>query len=183
MNDVLIQRILAHVMAGASVLPFEPASEEAVQKAERDLGFPIPTFLKACYLQVGNGGFGPGYGVIGVEGGYASDHGDLVETHAVLKCGTKSRRLKWPDRVLPFCEWGCNIFSCTDSDDVGNPVFTCDQGHLSPETYTLDGFFELWLDGVNILSYKRDAGAKVEIINPFTGKPTTVSKRGTKRAR
>jgi hypothetical protein len=31
--------------------------------AEKMLGFVLPSFLKRVYLEVGNGGFGPGYGL------------------------------------------------------------------------------------------------------------------------
>jgi hypothetical protein len=34
------------------------------------LGFPLPPLLRELYTQVGNGGFGPGYGIFGLEGGY-----------------------------------------------------------------------------------------------------------------
>lgn len=46
-----------------------PASPAAVARAEAALGFALPTTLRAIYLDVANGGFGPGYGVMGVEGG------------------------------------------------------------------------------------------------------------------
>lgn len=49
---------------------FPPATEEQVQATETRLGFALPPLLRNLYLQVANGGFGPGTGFPGVKGGY-----------------------------------------------------------------------------------------------------------------
>lgn len=148
-----------------------------MSEAERRLGFPMPALLKACYLNIGNGGFGPGYGVIGIEGGYTSDYGNLVETHELLKQDLESEGDEWPSGLLAFCEWGCNIFSCVDCSDVRNPVYTFEDSAVRPQSYTLDRFFELWMSSVDILSYQSTQAERAEITNPFTGKKDIISKR------
>lgn len=40
-----------------------PASPAAVDAAEAALGFAIPQLLRRLYIEVGNGGFGPNYGL------------------------------------------------------------------------------------------------------------------------
>jgi hypothetical protein len=177
MDESLIERIREYAASRVTSLPYATAPEEAVCEAERGLGFRIPALLKACYLRVGNGGFGPGYGIIGVEGGYASDHGNLVETHGVLKQDQESEGREWPSGLLPFCEWGCNIFSCVDCSDVRHPVYTFEDFAVRPQGYTLDKFFELWTVGADILAFEPSEVERVEITNPFTGKKETVSKR------
>lgn len=176
MKESLIERIRGYATSRVTSLPYAPASEEAVGEAERGLGFYIPALLKDCYLSVGNGGFGPGYGIIGVEGGYVSDYGNLVETHGVLKQDQESEGREWPSGLLPFCEWGCNIFSCVDCHDERHPVYTFEDFAVRPQRYTLDKFFELWMIGVDILAYEPSEVERVEITNPFTGKRDTVSK-------
>jgi hypothetical protein len=52
---------------------------------EKQLGLSLPALLKSVYLQVGNGGFGPGLGLIGLKRGYASDFGTLAETYEQFK--------------------------------------------------------------------------------------------------
>jgi len=42
-----------------------------VATVESRLGFGLPPLLRELYTQVGNGGFGPGYGILGLEGGFA----------------------------------------------------------------------------------------------------------------
>jgi len=45
------------------------ATAEAVNAAEQAVGFPFPCLLRRLWTEVGNGGFGPGYGLLGLEGG------------------------------------------------------------------------------------------------------------------
>jgi hypothetical protein len=173
----LIERIKAFAAPPSGSLPYPPASEDAVEKAERALGFPIPPLLKRCYLEVGNGGFGPGYGIVGVEGGYISDHGHLAEIYATFRRGEESEGGEWQNGLLPFCEYGCNIYSCVDCIDPDHPVYAVEDGEASPQHYTLDRFFELWLSAVNVLSPGPRDTESIEITNPFTGRKSTISRR------
>jgi hypothetical protein len=43
--------------------------KETIAIAESDLGFRMPHLLRAVYMTVANGGFGPGFGLIGLENG------------------------------------------------------------------------------------------------------------------
>lgn len=52
---------------------FPPATEEQLSRTEEVMGFSHPPLLRALYLQVANGGFGPGTGIIGAFGGYCTD--------------------------------------------------------------------------------------------------------------
>lgn len=49
---------------------FPPATEEQLRLTEEAMGFPLPPFLRALYLYVANGGFGPGSGITGAFGGF-----------------------------------------------------------------------------------------------------------------
>ena len=46
-----------------------PATPEQLSEAERRLGVELPPLLRRLYLEVANGGFGPGSGLVGVVGG------------------------------------------------------------------------------------------------------------------
>src|SRR5262245_22903230 len=59
-------------------VPFPPATEVALARAERSLGFALPALLRQVYAHVGNGGFGPAYGLIGVPGGAKDDLGRSI---------------------------------------------------------------------------------------------------------
>lgn len=162
----------------------DPALQSEINEAEQRLGFLIPSLLKACYLNLSNGGFGPGYGVIGVEGGYASVFGSITETYDLLKSDQEAAGLKWQQGLLPFCEWGCNIFSCVDCSRPPHVVYQFENFTASRQNYDLDKFFELWMDGVDILSYgvsDSEESEEIEFTNPFTGKKDTISKRRVDR--
>jgi SMI1 / KNR4 family (SUKH-1) len=58
---------------------YPPASQEQVQATEEALGLALPPLLRACYLQISNGGFGPGEGVMGVIGGFEDNRGNIVD--------------------------------------------------------------------------------------------------------
>ncbi len=51
-----------------------PATPEAVRAAEEAVGFRFPPILTRLWTEVANGGFGPGDGIFGVEGGWGDDH-------------------------------------------------------------------------------------------------------------
>lgn len=149
MNDLLL-RIRKETAQAASHQVFLPTSATMVDAAEEALGFAVPDLLRTVLTVVGNGGFGPGYGVIGVEGGHESDFGTLVKTHQQLKADFESEGPKWPPNLLPFCSWGCNIFSCVECDGV-DEVYLHDNGDLDAAGYDIVKFFEMWLDGVDLL--------------------------------
>lgn len=50
---------------------FPPASQLVLEASETRLEFRLPPLLREFYTQVANGGFGPGYGILGLEGGFA----------------------------------------------------------------------------------------------------------------
>src|SRR5438132_11366139 len=60
---------------------YPPATEEQLQATEEALGFALPPLLRACYLRVSNGGFGPGEGVMGVIGGFEDNRGNIVDAY------------------------------------------------------------------------------------------------------
>lgn len=63
-------------------IAFPPATEKQILKTEQQLRFALPPLLRLLYTRVANGGFGPGYGIIGAIGGFSftgSGGKDIVE--------------------------------------------------------------------------------------------------------
>jgi hypothetical protein len=176
MNGDLIQQIKTHLIAQGYAFSFPPATEDTIEKTEQKIGLSLPPLLRTIYLQIGNGGFGPGLGIIGVEGGYLSDFGDLADTYLRLR----NDEAQWDQLVLPFCEWGSNIFACVRCESSFQ-VSISEDCRLWPKSYNLTRFFELWLEGTDILSYDSTFEEHVrEFPNQFTGRK---QKRTTKRRR
>jgi cell wall assembly regulator SMI1 len=105
-----------------------PAKAQTVDAAEQDLGFPLPELLRTIYTQVGNGGFGPAYGFLGVKGGATDESGKtLVGVYRSLKgLSRENAYWNWPDGLLPLCRLGCGMYSCLDCVRPRAPVLTFD---------------------------------------------------------
>lgn len=183
MDELFVLQIKGYALSQPRSIPFEPVSARDVEEAEARLGFSIPTLLKLVFLKVGNGGFGPGRGgcLIGLKGGYESDFGTLVETYEQLKGDQELEGKEWKTGLLPFCEWGCNIFSCVDCNEAHHPVYSFEDFGVRPQHYTLHDFFKMWISGVDILSHDAADSESAEIVNPFTDNRTRVTKRKKKK--
>ena len=164
MYEKLCREIGDHVVLKQQrTIPFAPASELQVGGAEKSLGLAIPEMLRALYLQVGNGGFGPGRGgtLIGVEGGYASSPGTLVEQYEDIIRGAEYLGLSWPRSLLPFCEWGCNIFSCVNVGDPDFGIYLAQDCDAQMQHYNLSKFLEMWLQDIDILDVEPKRRTKI----------------------
>jgi hypothetical protein len=158
-----------------ALFPF--ASKRDVAKAEAELGFALPPLLNRLFLEVSNGIAGFGYDIMGLEGGCSSDSGDLLEAYREFKTYAESEGEPWKPGLLPFCNWGCAIYSCVDCTDSSFPVLTHEDSGVWPERYTLSEFFEMWLKGKVEFSQEGVEVVTKEGTNPFTGKKMTITGR------
>lgn len=141
---------------------YAPARRLTLLLAEARLGFRLPRLLRALYLKVGNGGFGPGYGLFGLTGGHALYHGcrhrHLVQVyHAFLR--TPHPFAPWQDRLLPICTWGSAYFSYLDCAEPRAPVMSFDlnsPGHgpwgcaFALHAPSLESWLRRFLDGEDL---------------------------------
>jgi len=144
--------------ARSAALEYPPISRPEVAEVETRLGFSLPTTLHQIYSGIANGGFGPGYKIIGLVGGMPLDTGhsavDIYE--AFLRPDPEDPGWGWPQGLLPICHWGCGIYSCVECVVSGNPVVRFDpNGHgpgtpwgtaFEPEAPSLDDWLQRWLD-------------------------------------
>jgi SMI1 / KNR4 family (SUKH-1) len=136
-----------------------PASDEAIAEAENELGFPLPELLHDIYKKVANGGIGPGYKILGVKGGHTSDEGDSISELYTVLSGTdpEDPEWKWPKGIVPFCHWGCAIYSCFDANKDNYPIIWFDpnireigkpmEQQFIPHRESLESWFQGWLNG------------------------------------
>jgi hypothetical protein len=88
-------------------------TKDALHESEIALGFEVPPELKELYCCVGNGGFGPGYGLLGLINGATDDLGNTaVSGYQRLRNEWSNESATWPEGLLPICNWGCAIYSC-----------------------------------------------------------------------
>ena len=130
------------------------------KKAEMSLGFTVPEILKTIYRKIGNGGFGPGYGLLGLIGGAKDDLGhDSVELyHNYSAPGPEDPEWRWPNGLLPICHWGCAIYSCVDCNENDFPIIIFDpnfhdkswpQCFISTEK-NLERWFNAWVNDISL---------------------------------
>jgi hypothetical protein len=130
-----------------------PAPADAVEEAEDLIGCRLPPLLRRLYLEAGNGGFGPGYGILGLRGGHRDDTRraalDLYrEAH-----DTYSPHWSFPPAsLLPVCYWGCGISSFADCSRTQGPMWgwdpnpgPVDRQALFPQPLTLAGWLDRWV--------------------------------------
>jgi hypothetical protein len=134
-----------------------PITTVEVEDAEARLGFRLPGVVRQLYTEVANGGFGPGYGLVGLIGGARSDLGDdAVELYLTFRQpDPEDPGWGWPEALLPICHWGCAIYSCVDCRENDAPVIRFDPNQVegdwsiafAAEGRTFDGWLEGWLHG------------------------------------
>lgn len=148
------------------------ASHDAVDAAERELGFPVVGLLRRLYTEVANGGFGPGAGILGVDGGHVDECGrHMSALYAEL------RKQWWPEGLVPLCDWGGGAWGCVDGH---SRIVTMDEQGPTGTSYTLHTWMEAWILDVDLLmeTFEFDSGT---MVNPFTKKPMMVKRRGRAR--
>jgi hypothetical protein len=162
--------------------------DPAIARAELQLGFQLPPILRAVYQQIGNGGFGPGYGLLPIVPGVAGQTENVVELYLAFKgFDPDEPAWRWPAHLLPFCDWGCAIRSCIDCSSANGPVITFDPNARDPVDdmstsfavthATLEAWFRDWLAGTKIwdLMFEPNVEKSVEVVNPFTRKAFSVA--------
>ncbi|MFE3450287.1 SMI1/KNR4 family protein [Nonomuraea sp. NPDC059194] len=135
------------------------ASPAAVDEAERAMGLRLPPLLRRVYLEVANGGLGPGGGILGVPVTGTAQPADVVECHAAWNAG--------PDPFVPsglvwLCDWGSAIWSLVDCRDPAGPMWlwdpmgpylssdavkSVDRTSLVAQNMTLAEWLTEWLNG------------------------------------
>ncbi len=134
-----------------------PATPSELTAASQDLPGPLPELLTRLYGTVGNGGYGPGYGLLPLPASsIRRGHTTVTEQLLELRDGHPD----WPPSVVPVVSWGCGIYSCLDLSSPEAPVLRYDH-YVEPETireYFRGGYpechlfpespsFERWLTG------------------------------------
>lgn len=120
------------------------ALKTTLDNDEVKLGFELPPLLKLLYLEFGNGGFGPGYGLIGMTGGVPDDAGKTApEIYLQFRSAVEEEpSFCWPHALLPICHWGCAIVSCVRCDECDYPMYIFDPNSHSDESSWNDALFK-----------------------------------------
>lgn len=124
------------------------ADEADLAAAEKALGFPLPAVIRHLYSAVGNGGFGPGEGFLGLTE-MVREYRELTETPA------GPRGQPWPAKLLPIVRME-PAFDCIDLEtgeivawDVEELAEGSSNRHwersFKPAADNLEAYLEQWL--------------------------------------
>jgi SMI1-KNR4 cell-wall len=175
-DDEVLKSIAKHAAESSGTL-YPRATDSAVSDAERALALSLPRFYVRLLTEVANGGFGPGYGVVGLppEGYWDSDMGggSVVETYASQR-EVEDRRYRTPVGLICLCNWGCATYSYLDCVSSEGRVVTAEPVETSVR-YTATSpsireWLRQWADGVDVGKDMREVVGYREGINPFTGR-------------
>lgn len=131
------------------IVPRPVLSDEAIGAAEAEMGIRLPALVRDLYLHVADGGYGPGWGIASLD--------EIVEWDRDYRSHWDDMYppAGWPDTLIRFCEWGCNIWSGLDCSSERCAVIRFDPDrdvteiaeHLVPECDSLAEWLTAWLDG------------------------------------
>jgi hypothetical protein len=110
-----------------------PTNEEIVE-VEGVVGYPLPSALVELYARCGNGGFGPDYGLLGLNSGHVTDQGDTaLSLYRIFnELDQEDPSWIWPKPLLPILHVGCAIHYCIDLAAPDNPVVKFDPNGFGP---------------------------------------------------
>jgi SMI1 / KNR4 family (SUKH-1) len=88
----------------------EVLSEGVISATERELGLQLPQTLRKLYTEIGDGGFGPGYGFLRMSSPSRPHDDTVVDLYQSFHGPDPSDSTwKWPEGLLLISDWGCAI--------------------------------------------------------------------------
>ena len=152
------------------VTPYLPViaprlSPAELQDAEVVCGLRFPETLQRLYCEIGNGGFGPGYGFLPMTHAKSRYEDSIVDLFLVFSGkDADDPTWEWPKGLLPIVDFGCAIRACVDCA-TGQLIVSDPNLHESSwsDTFldqgcTLDEWLARWCTGENL--WKRIHGAR-----------------------
>jgi hypothetical protein len=120
---------------------------EQIKAAEQLLGFPLPELLRQLYLYIGNGWFGPGFGIYplvsnrnyyGVNEEEWEENSDwlydsIVSSYLAYKRTTSDEHGEWREGMIPLCYYGCCVDSVMDCFTEEGTIWGMDANKLYPQ--------------------------------------------------
>lgn len=104
-----------------------PLDDAALARSVERLGFEPPPPLVLAYRRIANGGFGPGYGLLGLDGGFTDNRGrTAVDLYKRFVSDEAVPGWTWPRSLLPACDRGCGMYACVDCSSDPYPVVVFD---------------------------------------------------------
>ena len=132
-------------------------SESEISAIEQRLKLEFPETLRRLYTEIGDGGFGPGYGFLAMNKAQDPHDDTVVALYEVFsESDPADSTWKWPDGLLLLSDWGCAIRTGVVCH-TGQVVVFDPNLHDSDwaatfldQRCTLDEWLGKWCDGVDL---------------------------------
>jgi hypothetical protein len=155
-----------------------PATLEEIREFESKSGLTLPEDIRRVYLEVGNGQFGPAYGLDKLDR-MLEDFQRLINDNSYLE----SYGRPWMESVLPILEGGCDLLGVLDVRDgrIGTINYEILEGEplesiIEWVAPSLRVWLELWMDGTTLLGYSEEF--MENSLNPLFRKHKALETRG-----
>lgn len=129
----------------------KPVTEAELIDAETRMQVQLPRFFRRLYTEVGNGGFGPGYGMAKLDdiiSGY-QDHLSIYNGLLEEESGEEYSNLLWPDGLIYLGTEGCTYHFYLDCHDPHYRVLMFSDSHyrdrLEEGMLLLSDTFDDWI--------------------------------------
>jgi len=125
--------------------PWGPvATVEEIETTEEAIGIKLPSSLRNLYLQVSNGGFGPGYGLMSVSDRDYDESAHDVYIEAFYKFAKREDDYEigaiWPSNIIGIIDFGCGMTWCLDCETDKLVYFAGDSVDLEDVDSFYDAF-------------------------------------------
>src|SRR5687768_16663678 len=95
----------------------KPLAKLVLTSVEQSLGVALPEIVRRIYSEIGDGGFGPGYGFLPMVKPLSKFDDSIVALYEVFsETDPSDPAWKWPGSLLPIVDFGCAIRACVDCD-------------------------------------------------------------------
>lgn len=182
--DDLITRLCARLpgydmhLHGPPPDPAPPLDPALIPNIEDKLGFALPPLLIRMLTEIGNGGFGPGYGLMGLGAdGFTDDRSMTADTLylSFRRPDPATPTWTWPEGLLPMVHQGCALYDCLDCArdrviiweptqwDEAKPIGTA----LFDTGVTLSQWMDRWVRGQQMPVLQDPPGSSAPSLPPL----------------
>ncbi|WP_182864808.1 SMI1/KNR4 family protein [Rhodopirellula sp. JC639] len=121
--------------------PSPPLTAAQLKDSRETIDDPLPELLVDLYSTVGNGGFGPHGGLLGLRGGFVGLDSQMTIDgmyHEFMWDVPKEEGWDWPADLLPIAEGGCGLVYCIALDSTDADIHLLDPNGFESGDNLLD---------------------------------------------